>query len=72
MPDLTYSLTAAQATRIAAVLRRVPDRDGTMPAADATTAQLLAHARCVHLLHLIRLVHDLEASNPDPDLDSIA
>ena len=71
MPDLTYTLTLAQATRIAAVLRRLPDRDGNTPADNATAAQLLAHVRRVHLLHLVRLVRDLEASNADPELDAI-
>lgn len=71
MPDLTYSFTVAQANRIAAALRTVPDKDGAMPAANATQAQLLAHARRVILAGFIAQVRSIEIQPPDPDLESI-
>jgi hypothetical protein len=72
MPDLTYTLTVAQAARIVAALRGVPDRQGNLPPADATNTQLLAHARRVHLDMLISTVRSIELRNPDPELDGIA
>jgi hypothetical protein len=69
---LTYNLTTAQAARVIAALRGVPDRQGNLPPAEATNAQLWAHARRVHLDLLISTVRSIELRNADPELDGIA
>jgi hypothetical protein len=71
VPDLTYTLTTAQAARVIAALRRAPDRQNNVPAANATNAHLLAHARRVHLDLLMSTVRSIELRNPDAELDGI-
>ena len=72
MPDMTLSFTAAQAARVTNATRKLPDRQGATPPADATNAQLWAHARRVVLSDLVATVRSMEAQEPDAELDGIA
>lgn len=71
MPDLLYQPSNAAAARIIAALRDVPGPDGTVPAANATNAQLWQHCRAVIGQYIKSIVKSREANMPDADLDKL-
>lgn len=61
MPDLLLQPTAAQAARVVAAYRKIPAPDGSLPADNATNAQLWAHVKKVVAGQIIATVKSDEA-----------
>lgn len=70
MPDLTLSLTNAQAARVIAAYRVMVDANGTLPAEGATNAELWAHVKRIQAMQMKNMVKAYEMRLPD-DLDTL-